>query len=694
MSNAVDSADVQSPTPVWLREPWPVLLGIGVVAAILLIFDASPLTRFERLWTDFLLRLRFQMGAAGKPDSNIFLVGLEKNDLVGVSSVAAEYETYAEIIQIASDLKASVVTLDLVMARGDPVGAGPVIAAARRNGRVVLAEVIGGATPLRSFMFAPPEFPSGAIDVKDDPDGVFRHYHYGYSRSGSCVPSLALAAYLMWQDARADLTCRDSATLVWKELGPDKRSLQEHTLSLRSYRLNFRSGFSVPWDRGFKYASVDDLRSKYKLWKASGAQAEVPGLPSKGSLLLVGANAPGVGDAGPTPFGQIEPLFELHATALNDLIQNKLLTEAPGLWNAVWAVSALLAFTLLCRRTRTILALFGLCAVMILLTLIISGLALLQQNLVLAAVTPAAFLSLGLLAESGRRSALTSLQKMRLRTTLGRYFSPRVLEDVLRNPDVMKPREAEITVLLTDLRNFTTITERLGTQRMFDLLNDVFEIETGAVLGLDGSMEHFVGDQFLAYWGAPRDQPDAPDRAMQASAIIIRQLDALHASLPPDVIDLFGYGLAIHRGKALIGNKGSRLRLDYGILGDIVNGAARVESLTKLYGVRQIITREVLDCLANKPHCRLLDRVRVKGKSEPLELYEVLTTSLPERLALRDCYEKAWMLYERGDFPQALGAFAGLKETDRASQLLWKRCAELMAASPSSWDGAYQLEEK
>ena len=229
---------------------------------------------------------------------------------------------------------------------------------------------------------------------------------------------------------------------------------------------------------------------------------------------------------------------------------------------------------------------------------------------------------------------------------------------------------------------------------MFDLLNDVFEIETGAVIAFDGSMEHFVGDQFLANWGAPQDEPDASDRDKLAGAIIIEKLDALHSGLPPDVIDLFGYGLAIHRGKALIGNKGSRLRLDYGILGDIVNGAARIESLTKLYGVRQIITREVFDCVTNKPQCRFLDRVRVKGKSKPLELYEVLIDPAPDCLALRDRYERAWTLYERGDFQQALDAFGGFKETDRASQLLWKRCEELIATPPTSWSGAYQLAEK
>src|SRR6202011_3596144 len=124
LSNGIDSADVQSPTPVWLREPWPLLLGIAALAAALLLFDASPLTRFERLWTDFLLRLRFQTGATAKPDANVFLVGLENSDLVGTSSVAAEYGTYAEILLIASDLKVSVMALDLVMARGAANDAG------------------------------------------------------------------------------------------------------------------------------------------------------------------------------------------------------------------------------------------------------------------------------------------------------------------------------------------------------------------------------------------------------------------------------------------------------------------------------------------------------------------------------------------------------------------------------------------
>jgi len=247
------------------------------------------------------------------------------------------------------------------------------------------------------------------------------------------------------------------------------------------------------------------------------------------------------------------------------------------------------------------------------------------------------------------------------------------------------------------MRNFTTITERYGTRRMFDLLNDIFEVATRAVIAVDGSMEHFVGDQFLAYWGAPQEQPDAADRALEAAANIIRTLDALHETLEPGVKELFGYGVAIHCGKALFGNKGARVRLDYGILGDIVNGAARIESLTKYYGVREIITRKVMEKAAKKPPARFLDRIRVKGKTNPIEMFDVLIEPTEQKMVLVQGYENAWRKYERGDFAEAASLFDELKECDQPSRVLADRCRELIASPPrppSNWDGGYQFREK
>jgi adenylate cyclase len=676
-------------TPVWLRSPWLLLAGIAALAAILLLLDASPFARFDQSWTDYLLRLRFRMAWAPKPDPRIFVIGMENPDMMGASTTAAEYRTYAEIIDMVSDLKASAIAFDLILARGDQADDAPIVKAARNSRRVILADAVGNMR-LPASLFADSGSPAGAINAEPDSDGVFRHYSYAYAHGKFCHPSLALAAYLMWQDALEDVTCPGGERVAWKELGPDMRTLSERTLPLSAFRLNFRSTFQQPWDRGFKYASVHDLRAKYQQWKAHGDESVLAGLPGQGSLVIVGAVATGVGDAGPTPFGRYEPLVQLHATALNDLIQNRLLREAPNWSNAIWTASVLFLFAVASRLTRGLVLLALIAAAIVLAVLIIDAGELFQRNFVMAGIDPAGFVAVALGIELARRSGFASLEKSYLR----RYLSPRVADEVLRNPNVTQPRDAEIAVLLTDLRNFTTITERIGAQRTYDLLNAVFEIETEAVLANDGSMEHFVGDQFLAYWGAPQKQPDAADRAVQAGAIIIKRLDELHRNLPEDVKSLFGYGLAIHKGKALVGNKGSRLRLDYGILGDIVNATARIESLTKLYGVREIITREVLDSLKDKPRCRFLDRVRVKGRSQAMELHEVLLNPSPQCIALEERYLAAWHEYAAGQFDIAAQHFNELATCDRASAVLEKRCKELANASHQNWDGIYQLPDK
>jgi adenylate cyclase len=277
------------------------------------------------------------------------------------------------------------------------------------------------------------------------------------------------------------------------------------------------------------------------------------------------------------------------------------------------------------------------------------------------------------------------------------YFSPHIMEQVLKNPGSMEPQQAEITVLLTDLRNSTPIAELLGPPGMFQLLNRVFESQTRAILAEDGSMEHFLGDQFLSYWGAPNAQPDAADRAFRAALALIAGMEEVRATLEPNLKALFGYGVALHSGTALIGNKGSAQRLDYGLVGDLINAAARVESLTKYYGVLFLITREAYSKLSSPPFVRVIDKALVKGKTVPLELLEVRHPFSPESFEeIVERYNIAFQLYERGDFAAAQRSFVVLHEEhqDKPSELMAERCHELAMDPPKDWSGVYQLTTK
>ena len=293
---------------------------------------------------------------------------------------------------------------------------------------------------------------------------------------------------------------------------------------------------------------------------------------------------------------------------------------------------------------------------------------------------------------------LERLERVKLRHTMGLYFSPRVLEAVLADPGSMEPRRADVTLLLTDLRNSTPLAEALGPQGMFDLLNRVFEAQTKAIMSEEGNLEHFLGDQFLSYWGAPQPQPDAADRALRAALKLIRSMEELSATLPEAVAELFGYGVALHSGSVLVGNKGSAMRLDYGLVGDTVNEAARIEALTKYYGVKLLLSQETLSKFSQQGgRKRLVDRVIVKGKSEPVELFECDNPCTPPNYAeLCQGYQAAYDLYFFAHFAEAGKRFENLlaQFDDGPSRRLVIRCVELAAAPPENWTGIWKMESK
>jgi CHASE2 domain-containing sensor protein len=170
-----------APTPAWLRAPWPALLLICLAAIVIILSGFNPLGGADSAWTDLLLRLRSSMGMSPAPDRRIFLVALEDSDFSGASTTAAEYHLYAQIIRMLSDLRASVIALDVILVRGGPVEANEVQDAIRRSNQTVLAEALGEQEIMRSFPFSSPEFPGGLINIEADADGVHRRYKYGFA---------------------------------------------------------------------------------------------------------------------------------------------------------------------------------------------------------------------------------------------------------------------------------------------------------------------------------------------------------------------------------------------------------------------------------------------------------------------------------------------------------------------------------
>ena len=688
---------------VWLRSPWPLLLAICGAAALWTFIAGDPFESLEMRWFGQILRWRYERGWAPPVDPSIVHVDITQADLRKTPTLESEYQSAANIIRQAGELGAKVIAFDVILGRGDQAMADPILKEIERAGAqskaVVLAEALlpspedGKEERIRSFPFRDRVQPAGLINVRADSDGVLRRYDYIHSASGGKhEPSLALACYFAWREIGwpTGVTFPQPDVIRWEELSSDFTTVEPRELRLENVLLNFRSPWTGKGPAAFRHYNIAQLDSLYQTSHASNAQ------PLANAIVLVSYYGAGLGDMGTTSIAPNQPRVVLHSTALADLIQRTWLRRTSR-----WMDGAAILGLLLLGGVTTLFR--GTVWLLVLWIIGVAGCASLSAALIVKAGWVPGLMSVGIawslivLVELGRRQSHEFIQRLKLRSTMSLYFSPHIMEHVLKNPGSMEPQQAEITVLLTDLRNSTPIAELLGPPGMFQLLNRVFETQTRAILAEDGSMEHFLGDQFLSYWGAPDTQPDATDRAFRASLSLIKGMEELRVDLEPNLKTLFGYGVTLHSGSALIGNKGSAQRLDYGLVGDLINAAARVESLTKYYGVLFLITREAYIRLSHPPMVRLIDKAIVKGKTTPLELLEVKHPHSPDHFdETLERYNEAFVEYERGNFAVAERMFAvlGAEKQDKASIRMAERCQELAADPPTDWNGIYHLTTK
>ena len=476
-----------------------------------------------------------------------------------------------------------------------------------------------------------------------------------------------------------DVSFHGAHVAQWNELSSaDFVTMIPRRVPVGPVLLNIR----CPWAIESGPAAFDymNLRQLDALFEKTGPAPSMKPLNNK--IPFVSYVAIGQGDLGATVFGPHEPLIYLHSTALDDLMQSRWLNRTGRFTDALWLLSALLVWAgaRWCRYKWSLVLWWALGTAGV---IALSAILLMRLNFVAPTVATVSLWTVATVLEIARRHTNELAERQRLRSTMGLYFSPRILNDVLKNPGRLEPKRVEITVLLTDLRNSTALAEQLGTEGMLNLLNRIFTVENSSVFAEDGSMEKPVGDQFLAYWGAPDPQPDAADRALRAALTLIEGMQKLHETFDSHTRELFGYGVALNAGESLIANIGSAQFFHYGPVGDLMNATARIESLTKYYGVLMLATREFLERVSQRPEARVIDRVIVKGKSVPLELIEVRHKLSPENFQeIANSYAAAFTCYQEGKFGEASRLFGLLAGSDKPSRVMAERCADFACASP------------
>jgi len=291
----------------------------------------------------------------------------------------------------------------------------------------------------------------------------------------------------------------------------------------------------------------------------------------------------------------------------------------------------------------------------------------------------------------------------RLKSTMSRYMDPGVADQLLASgAEALGGQSTAATVLFADIRNFTTISEQLGPQGTVGLLNDYFTLMVECIQREGGMLDKFIGDAIMAGFGVPVPHEDDVDRAVRAAIAMMRELwkwneVRLAEGRPP--VDI---GIGLNTDTIVSGNIGSRKRMDYTMIGDGVNLASRLESACKQYGAHILVSELTWKKLRGTYRGRELDRIVVKGKTQPVAIYEVLDyhteESYPHLSDATGQFRDALAKYRKRDFAGAnvlFGKILANNPADNAAKLYVGRCAHLLEnPPPEDWAGVWVMDRK
>ncbi len=293
-------------------------------------------------------------------------------------------------------------------------------------------------------------------------------------------------------------------------------------------------------------------------------------------------------------------------------------------------------------------------------------------------------------------------KKQYYRNAFSKYVSKDVVDNLVKNPDqlALGGEEKELTVILADLRNFTTLSEGLSPTKLTHLINLYLGELTEVILDHGGTLDKYMGDAIMAFFGAPVHDSQNPVHACQAAIAMSERLHDKRKEWESIGLPYLEAGIGMNTGMMVVGNLGSARRFDYSVIGDHVNLTSRLEGLSKFYGVKIIISENTKNYLGDSFTCRELDVVKVKGKDEPIRIYELLGKDYftGGEFAWVKKFEQGLTLYRQQEFEPAVNVFQEtlkLKPRDRPTDFFINRC-EIFKDDPPEpdWDGVWKYTQK
>lgn len=507
---------------------------------------------------------------------------------------------------------------------------------------------------------------SGHFVVQPDADGTVRHYSLILSHDGRIWPSLALRAVQVFAGSPPIHVAPRPGGVPEIRLGDLRVPISE--------RGELSIGYRAPFGRTFRYLSASEVLA---------GRAPPGSLSDK--LVFVGATEPGIGDVRTSPLDLAVPGVEIHATVADNLIHRRFLRD--GAPEAALGLLAVLTLGPLCGVIAALaprpLAGAAAAAGILLLYAALTHVALAVADRHLFLFVPAATGLAATTAASVWRNVFSEAKAREIRRTFARFVSEAVVEEMLRDPERVRlgGEKRELTVLFADIRGFTALSERLPPERVVELLNGFLTPVTRILLERGGTLDKYMGDAVMAFFGAPVAQPDHARRACEAALAIRSETARLAEASRRAGEPALACGIGLNTGPMAVGNMGSTMIFDYTVVGDHVNLGSRLEALTRHYGVDVLVSEFTRRAAGDGFVFRELDRVRVRGRSEPVGVFELFGTGpmRPEDETFLDAFASGLSSWRAGDAEGAarlLRRAAALRPGDGPSERFLREIAE------------------
>ena len=634
-------------------------LAVGVMAVLALLhvfaLDVPALRRLELAALDAQFRLR----GARTPGPEIVIVMIDDRTIAELGQWPPPRQALAQLVDRLRNAEAKAIGIDILYADPSPRAASRGDAALAQAisdaGNVVLPftfefGAVGNAAPASTLV--------GASYTRLSSSGNYRPLPLVPDGIVAPLPSLAARASLGHMLVAFDV---DGAPRYdYPALAYDAEFYPSMAIRLAQMYLG------VPWSAvglelgrgvslGSRFVPTDpQMRLLIDYLAAPGAfptfslldviGGSVPASTFRGRIVLIGASVAGAHDTFPSPFSPTMPGVERLATLVDSILHDRHLQRPPSTLGIEIAAMLAAALVLGFVVSRASLATAFVTALVIGGALAASShVALKSYGVWVATALPALAVVLTFVALSLYRYGLLDSERRHMRRVFGRYLAPQMVDrlvDEHKLPE-LGGEQRELTVLFSDLRGFTSMSERLDPAVLTRMINAFLSAATEAVLEHGGTVDKYIGDCIMAFWNAPLDQPDHARMACRAALRILEKVEALDRELAGQGHPPLVAGIGINTGPCTVGNFGSARRLEYSAVGDAVNVASRLEGETKNFGFKILIgplTAARVADFALVP----LERVRVRGRLEAIEVHALVgDASMRDSAAFREMIERA-----------------------------------------------------